>query len=48
MILEPEDDKGSDEKQGELFAGLGSFVRVDQRDGDWRFKRRRVLLREER
>lgn len=43
---EDEDENGKEE-QGELFAGLGAFVRVDKRDGAWRFKRRRALYQDE-
>jgi hypothetical protein len=50
-ILNDEADEDSeeqpDEVQGELFAGLGAFVRVDTRDGTWRYKRRRMLSQEE-
>ena len=46
-LLNEDDDEGEDEKQEELFAGLGAFVRVDTKDGVWRFKRRRALYQEE-
>ena len=37
-----------DEAQGEMFEGLSAFVGVGQDvDGDWKFKRRRSLTRDE-
>ncbi len=45
-ILEAEDEE-EDEDQPALFEGLSAFVRVDRRDGEWRFKRRHSLTQEE-
>lgn len=42
-----DEDQSDKEEQGELFAGLGAFVRVDTRDGTWRYKRRRALSQDE-
>ena len=45
-ILDDEEDE-DEADQSDMFAGLGAFVRVDQRDGAWRFKRRGALTRDE-
>lgn len=46
-ILDEEADEDEEEAQAEMFAGVGAFVRVDKRDGAWRFKRRRALYKDE-
>jgi hypothetical protein len=47
ILAEDDDEAGTDDRQGELFAGLDAFVRVGLRDGAWCFKRRRALYQDE-